>query len=508
MKRSRKSNRVSWAPDVNLCQVKLFLMADCPSKVGVEPEVNLKAKSWTSHPSGMYTDDLPPGFEHGHCFTSLKNVTSHIPRIQWKCPPKFVVNPNWQVVAGEESEEVEAEKLRESRVLEAVYPRLSSVPPSPSVLLDIKDEYYDDSQTLLVPLTPIEDEEDTEVPSAEFPPQANTSQGLYVSRIPNTAHHNGAVLELPANEKPATGISPDAMVAASAVLTTIMKSKGQGSMIDADLLVKILSDPKTVETLVKDHRAPLTNANAPVAAVSTPTSGGISAPSFVSKSATAPAPLPCPKSAPGLPPMPLANRNLNRLLHMVQPVSSMTPTQSSIPNPISTTPEMTMVSASRTVNGNVYYTPKRMQPAISLMPALPNSVPQVQPTISTVPVQPNSASPFAAPAKPNPVKDTNYFKNLIREHGREKQEKEDFNIPETGPHYNHMDNQVMVQNLKSGQLKLKNQKPCLFFSTAKGCRNGTKCPYVHDFSGNWRTGNVLEAPNAKRMKLSGEITGR
>jgi hypothetical protein len=36
---------------------------------------------------------------------------------------------NWQVVAGEESTEVEAQKLREMRVLEAVYPRLSAIPP-------------------------------------------------------------------------------------------------------------------------------------------------------------------------------------------------------------------------------------------------------------------------------------------------------------------------------------------------------------------------------------------
>ena len=42
---------------------------------------------------------------------------------------------NWQVVAGEESTEVEAEKLREIRVLEAVYPRLSATPPRLSFLL-------------------------------------------------------------------------------------------------------------------------------------------------------------------------------------------------------------------------------------------------------------------------------------------------------------------------------------------------------------------------------------
>jgi len=42
---------------------------------------------------------------------------------------QFVVNPDWRVVAGEESREKENQKARENRVLEAVYPRLSAIPP-------------------------------------------------------------------------------------------------------------------------------------------------------------------------------------------------------------------------------------------------------------------------------------------------------------------------------------------------------------------------------------------
>lgn len=42
---------------------------------------------------------------------------------------QFVMNDAWQVAAGEESEEVKAQKLRATRVLEAVYPRLSAIPP-------------------------------------------------------------------------------------------------------------------------------------------------------------------------------------------------------------------------------------------------------------------------------------------------------------------------------------------------------------------------------------------
>ncbi|GKV41493.1 hypothetical protein SLEP1_g49018 [Rubroshorea leprosula] len=535
MKRSRRSNRVSWAPGVNLCQVKLFLMGDCPSKVAIEPEVSLNAKSlWTLHLSGVDTDGLPPGFNGGNSLTNMKNEISHIPRIQWKCPPKFAVNANWQVVAGEESEEVEAQKFREIKVLEAVYPRPSAIPPSPSVSLDIKAENYDDSQTTVIPITPIEDEEDTDVPS-DFPAQANISHGLFVSSTPNTTLHlNGPVLELPANERPptvaSTGLSPDIMLAASAVFTTIMKSKELGGMIDPDLLVKILSDPKTVETLVKDHGAPSANTSAPATAAKAPTSCGLSAPLFVSKSVTAPVPRNCRKPALDLPPIP-ANRNPSHSPSgdRVLPTSSMT-TMPAVPT---SSLGMNAVSASRTANDNVYSTSNRMQPA------QPNSVPKVQPTISTTLVQPKSATvpPFAAPARPNsvskfestirrtpaqsnsvtvptfaapakvnPVKDINYIKNLIKEHGREKQEKQDFNMLQSSSHH-HKNMQVPVQNLKSGQsgqLKLKKQKPCMYFGTPRGCRNGTNCPYLHDLSG----GEVMEVPNAKRMKLSSEIRGR
>lgn len=41
----------------------------------------------------------------------------------------------WQVVAGDESEEAEIQNQREMRVLEAVYPRPSAIPPKFDTLL-------------------------------------------------------------------------------------------------------------------------------------------------------------------------------------------------------------------------------------------------------------------------------------------------------------------------------------------------------------------------------------
>ncbi|GMI83169.1 hypothetical protein HRI_001986200 [Hibiscus trionum] len=58
---------------------------------------------------------------------------------------QFTLNFNWHVVVGEESTEVEFQKLREKRVLETVYPRLTAIPPNSFVSPDVEVEHYDDS---------------------------------------------------------------------------------------------------------------------------------------------------------------------------------------------------------------------------------------------------------------------------------------------------------------------------------------------------------------------------
>ncbi|KAL1073091.1 hypothetical protein V6Z11_D11G197600 [Gossypium hirsutum] len=448
MKRSRKSNRVSWAPGVNLCQVKLFLMEDCPSKVGGQCQDAIQAKaSWTSHPSGMSIIDLPPGFEGCHYTNALKYDLAKIPRIQWISPPKFALNFNWQVAAGEESKEVEAQKLREKRVLEAVYPRISVIPPNP-VSLNVEVESYDDSRIPLVPLTPIEDDEEAEVPS-----------GIAAQAKSPSNFETVALLKHPA----------------------VVKTKEQGSLVDTDLLVKILSDPKIVEKLIHDHGHPVAAANGNV----------VSTPVHTSEPETGITSLPCSK-----PQMP-ADRNSNHLVKEFRPVSS-TPASWADIVPISmpmrvessvplTSTNIDMITGHRAANGNAYTTMNQVQPSPSMMP--------VQPAISSTAMQ--------------AVKDTNYFKNLIREHGRDKEEDKGHNMSQTGSHINHIQNLKVVETLKPVASKTKFRKPCMFFNSSKGCRQGSNCPYLHDNKSlQWQTGRTLEAPSAKRMKLSGEITGR
>ncbi|XWS45528.1 hypothetical protein CRYUN_Cryun15aG0144300 [Craigia yunnanensis] len=515
MKRSRKSNRVSWAPGVKLCQVKLFLREDCPSKVGAEHQDTLQAKtSWTLHPSGMCANDLPPGFEGGHYANGLKYDLAEMPSIQWTCPPKFVLNFNWHVAAGEETKEVEAQKLREMRVLEAVYPRLSVIPPSPSVSLDVEVESYDDSRIPLVPLTPIEDEvaavlsdfvaqpktpSNSERAAFLMPPGLSVSGTHSMPYCPSSAAESPVLDMLP-------GVSSDVIVAASAALTAVMKSKEQGSLIDTDLLVRILSDPKMVEKLIHGHGYLSAAANGNV----------LSTPVYTSEPETGTTSLPRLKPATISSPMP-SDRNSNHLVKEFQPTLSIPASRADIVSvsmpmrvessvPLSGT-GINMISGHRAANGDPYSTLNQVQSALNIMPVQPNSVQNVQPAISSTSMQLNAGLAVAA-MEVNPVKDTNYIKNLIREHGREKQEAKGLNISQTASHFNHIQNLKLVQNLKPVALKTKFGKACMFFNSSKGCRQGFNCPYLHDKSLQCQTGRMLEAPSAKRMKFSPEITGR
>lgn len=53
-----------------------------------------------------------------------------------------MLNLTWQVVAGEESKEVEDQCQREMRVLEAIYPRPSSIPPKFESFLILCNNFY------------------------------------------------------------------------------------------------------------------------------------------------------------------------------------------------------------------------------------------------------------------------------------------------------------------------------------------------------------------------------
>ncbi|XP_030975944.1 zinc finger CCCH domain-containing protein 30-like [Quercus lobata] len=482
MERSRKSNKVSWAPGVELCQIKLFSSEDCPAKVGLKYQDHLQAKtSWMLHSNAVESNDLPPGFE-GCPESNLKKELLHIPQIKWKCPSKFVMSCNWQVVAGEESTEVEAEKLREMRVLEAVYPRPSATPPSPSVSLNIENEHYDDTLTPLVPITPIEEESPSDLTVPMNNPVCSQPmalpQNLSASGSINTPKSSS--LDASSTEKPGLEILPSV---GADMIATIMKSNQQGSLIDTDLLIKILSDPKMIQKLINDPQPPVIPVSALGNIVSATSNTVIAPVNIVS----------APTTDTGTPPMSVPKPS-TPLFHMssvskpeiqrpcipngMKQVTSSVPLSCSEPNlGLSTTP----------ANGKLYAVTNQVRPTLN--------------ALSTKPITTSISTTFMV-KEAQPVKDANYYKNLIRQHGGEKQTQEPIHA-QNG--HNHFQDLKLVQNIKHGELKAKNQKPCVYFNSQKGCRNGNKCPYKHDM---WRSGGILDAQSTKRMRLSGEITGR
>ncbi|KAJ4966845.1 hypothetical protein NE237_018694 [Protea cynaroides] len=450
MRGSQKSKRVSWAPAVNLCQVRLFLSDDSPSQVGIGAQDHLQAKaSWLLHSTGMGSDDhLPPGFEGAPSVNHLEEL-SQIPLIKWKCPSKFVLSPSWQVVAGEESKEAEVQDQREMRILEAVYPRPSAIPPSPSVSLEVEQYHDDDSHSPLIPITPIEDEDATD-PSCNsvVPINSMSSAPLVVSQgflppgmTPQSQYDVHSGLKPPISEKSALGtvpgVEPDVVAAASAAFTAIMRSNEQGSLIDRDLLINILNNPKLIEKLVADYAQPTDSQLTPK-----------------------------PKSPPMTPSMP---PHMNRI-------------ESDVP-----------FSAA---------------PATSHFYPVANAV---VPTMHPRPLPPPPPPGIGPNVKVPPVRDLSYYKSLIQQHGGERPETQDHTFTLPSKRHNQQiieTNPEPVQSSKPRDSKPKIMKPCIYFNSSRGCRNGANCSYQHDASYQRKAGSIQEAQSAKRVKLDGGITGR
>uniref|UniRef100_A0A1J3DBX4 Zinc finger CCCH domain-containing protein 6 n=1 Tax=Noccaea caerulescens TaxID=107243 RepID=A0A1J3DBX4_NOCCA len=419
MRALHKSKRVSWPPDFKLCQVRLFISEDSPSQVGSESQDHLQAKSSChSHPND---DNLPPGFGGPLSANEPQIKLSDIPVIKWKCPVRILLDEEWRVVAGEESKEVELQNQRELRVLEAFYPGASAIPPNPSVLADVENSQNDDQQTLVIPILPVEDDDTANDSASDF----STQSGVDVGTEPSTTEESTptASTTLPAGSE------------IMAALSAISNSKEQGgSMIDQDLLLKILSNPKLVENLVANR-------------------GGAS--SFSSNA------------------------------------SNIYPSSTHDSNGVVTT-------APASSNGHFY-----PQPTVTHIP------PMVYP-----PPVPSDKPNYGAP---QPARDASYYKNLIQQHGGERQEPPPlpvqqhlggyrYNIQPGGPNPEMVNTNNINQRPRDSKPKV--MKPCLYFNTPRGCRHGANCSFQHDPTPsfqprNLNNGNInsSEMQSAKRMRF-------
>lgn len=405
------------------------------------------------HAAGPNSDDsLPPGFESPQPTNDLKIDTSQIPLIRWKCPSHILLNPGWHIVAGEESKEIAIQNERNFGALEAIYPRASNIPPNPFVSPDVKDSSYDDSRTPLVPLIPVEEDDASdqlEEPTVDQPSnyhkydpaKINASQ---VSNAPVTA-----IQQQPCGPTGAlsSGLSaePDVLAAASAAYTAIMQSNKQGSLVDHDLLVKILSDPAQVERLTKEYSQ-------------------IRHEQSTSSSVVAPMP-------PGPPPQMTVSAPASFSNHMAT-------FQNTNPAP----------------------------PPLAPVPVM-NRLPQGFPSVAmNLPPSPSPAMSFAnAPVRPmNYYKTLIHQHGGERQEPLEKQQFGMYHQsapPQTGTINNGMNGASMVsRDTKSRPMKL-----CAYFNGPRGCRNGANCAFLHDASA---TSRQEQQKGSKRIKLDNGIVGR
>jgi len=124
------NKKVSWAAGDRLCQVRLFAAEDAPDVSGTAHQDLLQAKQtkFMHATVPISPSDLPPGFGVTAPMSMRPAVADVMPWVPWRVPAVFNLHPSWRVVAGGESKEVAVQRQREVRVLEAVYPRPSSIP--------------------------------------------------------------------------------------------------------------------------------------------------------------------------------------------------------------------------------------------------------------------------------------------------------------------------------------------------------------------------------------------
>ncbi|KAH7848308.1 hypothetical protein Vadar_001057 [Vaccinium darrowii] len=150
--------------------------------------------------------------------------------------------------------------------------------------------------------------------------------------------------------------------------------------------------------------------------------------------------------------------------------------------------------------------PDHERPYLSTLPYLVNPSSQANAFLpGTAPV-----SSFSAISAAPPVKDTNYIRSLIRQHG-DMHETKDSCLSQSGKSNVHLHDPKLVPNLIANELTPRVRilpKSCIYFNSPKGCRNGSNCLYRHDVPRSLQHGSVMEGPGAKRMKIGGVIIGR
>ncbi|RID53899.1 hypothetical protein BRARA_G01265, partial [Brassica rapa] len=334
----------------------------------------------------------------------------------------FILNDHLLVASGEESTETGSENLRIAKVLEAFYPHRSLIPSRP--FISPAAVQVDDTNTPTIRLTPIEEDYDQ--------PDALALQSSHCSNAP----------------PPVFGLGPDM------TLASLLNTKEQGSMVDAGLLVKFLTDPTIINNLLNAAAKPLETGN--------------------NNNTTKPPPQHVTTSSANSPP----GNGVTPFLAAAQSIVSHGPTQPMAPLVLNTYPSscalkpLPRVEKSLETSSVVVSEPQCQSGTWNMMSRVEESV---------------GTGTDAQSAYPMNITRDDYFKNLIREHGG-------VVAPATNNYKRRVDNNNNNDDKKKAlAVKVK----------GRGCKLGESCLYLHDPSKrNLLTDNVAAAaPRAQRLKF-------
>ncbi|KAL9245652.1 hypothetical protein vseg_019277 [Gypsophila vaccaria] len=538
-----RMKRVKWASDDKICQVKMFTSEDFPS------QISRKTKDHVQKIASVHSNEMKTLGSRRKENSSTSKQIRNIPVIKWKCPPEFTLKSVWQVMAGEESEERATQNYRESIVSEALYPRVSAIPSSPGLPPEWELCDYDDTQTPTIPLSSIEDEEAMPIESMPHSEPVECSVPTESKAIANEELHTTA-----------TGFDADVVAAATVALTAMLKANEKGSMVDTDLLIKILNEPKMIEALSKTSTNKMASPIDPkhdAHAGLVPVVDALFDPqTIIAPRISSPNALPYPDAySVSMPGKPVENGpDLSRLVvpssscaifgtHLRTWISDLEPSRpsslvsstwlkdqsltwgtrmsvgSSPSHPPVSTPAIIpvdnvsdlskmVVPASSCTIFPPKFNPQNLDVVSSPSPSLvPSTWAEDQSLTPKSPMFTNSLTSFSVDTRV--VKDVNYYKNLVRLHGKGEDETQERHTQQYQVSAPEQQYQVSApeQQYQVSAPEPKVRKPCKFFNSSKGCRNGPTCPFEHATLPNLQAGKFLKTNRSKRLKISHEIRG-
>ncbi|KAH9330938.1 hypothetical protein KI387_003046 [Taxus chinensis] len=469
-KPSRRNNKkVSWAPENNLCQVRLFLAEDAPlqaGQIGVQDQLQAK-KPWLWHAIGSGFDyDLPPGFGRSVPAQYVPEEPFMVPQTAWRIPPRFVINPSWKVAAGDDSQEIKTQCEREVRFLEAVYPRPSAIPPSPVEPAE-PDGEHDDSETPLIPLIPIEEEEGGDLDDSTSKCCSNESLQLSGNNSSGAPQFGG--------------------------------NNNHGPLLNACAMQSYFDNSNT--TRVEESKNIITSPSNPT--IEPDVAAAAAAAFFAIMRSNEEGKIPTSLQAPLNPPISETK--------------------------VFVTPEMGSQPSEALEFTNARHVPMSSPPPISSSSGIATS--QFMPRGATVPITstgpvvckgvPTTSPMLTASPKWTGSQNEQYYKSLIQQHGGPN--KHD-HINQGGVQYrkdfiqHHGGQQGLERGaqLQPGNVgglcgvdmnKSKFRKPCLYFNSPKGCRRGASCTFLHELIDRPKIDDS-DLQHTKRAKIEIEASGR